>query len=137
MLMQAFDQLLESPGHCSPPDSLKRVLQDKTDSAETTQSASSSQHNENAYPLKYAFFHFDSTVSKSSHKSTSASRQTCRSWLCCKTMNLHIVLAGSRHKGSCCNRCNLPVQGDAVDRWQQYGYISLLPDADIEHFSVT
>ena len=50
MLTQAFDQLLESPGHRPPPDLLKPVLQDKTDSAETTQSASLSQHNENAYP---------------------------------------------------------------------------------------
>lgn len=56
--------------HWGPlPDLLKLVLQDKIDSAETIQSASLSWHNVNAHPPKYAVFHFDNTVSKSSHKS--------------------------------------------------------------------
>ncbi len=96
---RAFIESLGSPEHRPPPDLMKLVLQDKTDSAETIQSASWSRHYVNACPPKYAVFHFHSTVSKSSHKSTSAFRQTCRSWLCCKVMNLHIVLAAEDKKG--------------------------------------
>jgi len=135
---------------CPPPSSLlKHMLRGKTDPAEVMQLTSLYFREFGSKPSNYAnaYYDNDSTVSKISHKSTGKSTSKSRSPECFYGKSadhgysakswifaFQLYLAAEDEHNPVAKAATY-LRGDALDWWQQSGYLSMPPDADFEQFS--
>ncbi|DBA77992.1 TPA: hypothetical protein ACH3X1_009084 [Trebouxia sp. C0004] len=132
--------------HYPPPSAfLKHILQGKTDPNEVMQLTSMYFREYDNKPSKYGSEDYStvSKISSKSGKSTSKSRSpecfygkpadhgyTAKSWI----FAFQLYLAAEDEHNPVAKAATY-LRGDALDWWQQSGYMSMLPDADFEQFS--